>query len=127
MPAARVSEAAIGRADWYRAVHKLFDRYDILALPTAQVYPFSADIHWPKSINGRAMDTYHRWMEVVIGGTLAGLPVVTLPVGCEKQGRPMGMQFMGRMEHDREVLEFAMAYEATTDYLDQRPALKESV
>ena len=39
----------------------------------------------------------------------------------------MGMQFMGRMGHDRKVLEFAMAYEATTDYLDQRPALTESV
>jgi amidase len=127
LSASRVSEAAIGRADWYSAVHKLFDRYDILALPTAQVFPFSADIHWPKSINGRAMDTYHRWMEVVIGGTLAGLPVVNLPAGFDKQGRPMGMQFMGRMGHDREVLEFAMAYEAATDYLDQRPVLKSGI
>ena len=127
MPASRVAEAATARADWYRALHVLFERYDILALPTAQVFPFSADVHWPKSINGRAMDTYHRWMEVVIGGTLAGLPVVNLPVGFDRQGRPMGMQFMGRMGHDRKVLEFAMAYEATTDYLDQRPALKESI
>ena len=127
MPASRVAEAAIARADWYRALHELFERYDVLALPSAQVSPFSADIHWPKSINGRAMDTYHRWMEVVIGGTLAGLPVVNLPAGFDKQGRPMGMQFMGRMGHDRKVLEFAMAYEATTDYLDQRPALTESV
>ena len=39
----------------------------------------------------------------------------------------MGMQFMGRIGHDRKVLEFAMAYEATTDYLDQRPALTESI
>jgi len=127
MPALRVSEAAIARADWYKAVHKLFERYDILALPTAQVFPFSANIHWPKSINGRVMDTYHRWMEVVIGGTLAGLPVVNLPAGFDKQGRPMGIQFMGRMGHERDVLEFAMAYEAATDYLDQRPVLKESI
>ena len=127
MPASRVFEAAIGRADWYRALHALFERYEILALPTAQVFPFSAEVHWPKSINGRAMDTYHRWMEVVIGGTLAGLPVVNLPAGFDEQGRPMGMQFMGRMGHDRQVLEFAMAYEATTDYLHQRPALKEKI
>ena len=43
-----------------------FDRFDILALPTAQVFPFSKDVHWPESINGRQMDTYHRWMEVVV-------------------------------------------------------------
>ena len=123
MPASRVAEAAIARADWYRALHTLFERYDILALPTAQVFPFSADVHWPKTINGHAMDTYHRWMEVVIGGTLAGLPVVNLPAGFDNRGRPMGMQFMGRMGHDREVLEYAMAYEASTDHLDQRPVL----
>jgi amidase len=127
MPASRVAEAAIARSDWYRALLTLFERYDLLALPTAQVFPFSADIHWPSSIDGRAMDTYHRWMEVVIGGTLAGLPVVNLPAGFDKQGRPMGMQFIGRMAHDRDVLEFAMAYEAVADYLAQRPTLQEGI
>lgn len=127
MPAARISAAAVGRADWYRALYALFERYDILALPTAQVFPFSADVHWPESIDGRVMDTYHRWMEIVIGATLAGLPVVNLPAGFDARGRPMGIQFIGPTGHDREVLEFAMAYEAQTDYLDQQPALKERI
>jgi amidase len=127
MTAARVSEAGMNRSHWYRALHQLFERYDVLALPTAQVFPFSADIHWPKFIDGKSMGTYHRWMEVVIGGTLAGLPVVNLPAGFDPQGRPMGIQFMGPMGHDREVLEFAMAYEAATPYLDQRPALREQL
>jgi len=125
--ASQITEAGIARADWYKALYMLFEHYDILALPTAQVFPFSAEVHWPKSINGQAMDTYHRWMEVVIGATLAGLPVVNLPVGFDSRGRPMGMQFIGQMGHDREVLEFAMAYEATTNHLDQRPTLKESI
>jgi len=90
MPAERVSEAAVARSDWYKALLTLFERYDVLALPTAQVFPFSAEVHWPDSIDGRSMDTYHRWMEVVIGGTLAGLPVVNLPVGFDARGRPMG-------------------------------------
>ena len=127
MPASRIAEAAVARTDWYKALHALFERFDILALPTAQVFPFSADVHWPKSIDDQAMDTYHRWMEVVIGGTLAGVPVVNLPAGFDEQGRPMGLQFIGPMGHDREVLEFAMAYEAHTDYLDQRPTLQESI
>lgn len=127
MTAARISEAGRGRSDWYRALHKLFERYDVLALPSAQVFPFSADIHWPKSINDKPMDTYHRWMEVVIGGTLAGLPVVSLPAGFDSAGRAMGIQFIGPMGHDRKVLEFAMAYEAATNYLDKRPALVETL
>ena len=32
---------------------KLFERYDYLALPSAQVFPFDADLHWPQAIAGR--------------------------------------------------------------------------
>ena len=121
--AADVSRAGVERTNWYRALLKLFDRYDVLALPTAQVYPFDAQQHWPKAINGRSMDTYHRWMEVVIGGTLAGLPVVSLPAGFNDAGLPMGMQFIGRYGEDQQVLEFALSYEQVTSYLDRRPSL----
>jgi amidase len=64
-------------------------------------------------------------MEVVIGGTLAGFPVVNLPAGFDSDGRPMGIQFIGPIGQDRKVLEFAMAHEAATSYLDKRPALAE--
>lgn len=116
-----VYEAGRARADWFRALEELFESYDVLALPTAQVFPFPKTIHWPDSIHGRSMDTYHRWMEVVIGGTLAGLPVVNVPVGFDERGRPMGMQLMGRVGDDQRVLEIALAYEAVTDHLERRP------
>ena len=127
LTAADVGVAAIARAEWYRSLHDLFEQFDFLALPSAQVFPFAADVHWPQSIDGRTMDTYHRWMEVVIGGTLAGVPVVNVPVGFDDRGRPMGMQLMGPFGEDRAVLELAMAYEASTEFLDRRPDLEESL
>jgi amidase len=123
--AADIYEAGIARADWFRALAALFDEYDFVTLPTAQVFPFPKEIHWPESINGVEMDTYHRWMEVVIGGTLAGIPVVNVPVGFDERGRPMGMQLMGPFAEDRRVLELAMAYEHVTDHFDRRPELVE--
>ena len=123
--AAEIYQAGIARADWFRALEALFGEYDFLALPTAQVFPFSKETPWPESIDGVQMDTYHRWMEVVIAGTLAGLPVVNVPVGFDRQGRPMGMQVMGRFGEDQKVLEFSMAYERVTDHLDRRPDLVE--
>ena len=120
-------EAGKIRTSWYESLLALFNDYDFLALPSAQIFPFSVDSHWPKSINGVKMDTYHRWMEVVIGGTLAGLPVINLPVGFDAQGRPMGIQFMGRMGEDAKLIEFAMAYEASTDHLNRRPNLQRSL
>ena len=70
------------------------------------------------------MDTYHRWMEVVIGGSLASVPVVNVPVGFDGSGRPMGMQVIGPFGDDRRVLEFAMAYEQILPWLERRPALQ---
>lgn len=123
MTAARIAKADQARSDWYRALLALFENFDFLVLPTAQVFPFAAETHWPTEINGTKMDTYHRWMEVVIGGTLAGLPVVNLPAGFDQQGRPMGIQVMGTAGADRAVLEFALAYESATSFLAQRPNL----
>jgi amidase len=118
--------AGRARSDWSRALGRLFDRFDFLAVPTAQVFPFNKNVHWPTTINDRQMDTYHRWMEVVIGGTLGGIPVVNVPVGFDPSGRPMGMQIMGRFGDDQRVLEFAMAYEKVTPFLEQRPDLQKS-
>lgn len=119
----QIFEAGLARSDWFRALRQLFDQYDLLVLPTAQVFPFSKNTHWPEKINDRKMDTYHRWMEVVIGGSLAGVPVVNVPVGFDKSGRPMGMQVMAPFGEDQRVLEFAMAYESVVDYLRVRPTL----
>jgi amidase len=107
------------RSEWYKELDRLFDNYDFLVLPSAQVFPYSKTIHWPQEIDGRKMDTYHRWMEVVILASLGGIPVINLPVGFDSQGRPMGMQVMGKFGDDRKVLEFALAYEQITNHLDR--------
>ena len=112
------------RNDWYQELDRLFDEYDFLALPSAQVFPYPKAIHWPEEIAGRQMDTYHRWMEVVILASMGGIPVINLPVGSDELGRPMGMQIMGRFGEDKHVLEFALAYEQVTDYVQRRPQLE---
>ena len=116
-------KANIIRTNWYSELDRMFGEYDFLVLPTAQVFPFPKEIHWPKEINGREMDTYHRWMEVVILGSMGGIPAVNVPVGFDTKDRPMGMQVMGKFGDDKKVLEFALAYEQITGHLDKRPNL----
>jgi amidase len=112
----QVYSASQKRAQWYEALLAAFKTYDYLVLPTAQVFPFDAKIHWPKEIAGRQMDTYHRWMEVVIAGTLSGCPVVNIPAGFGPGGRPMGMQLIAPRHQDLSALQCAYAYEQAAQW-----------
>jgi amidase len=111
------------RSRFYGALLQLFERFDALALPVAQVWPFPVVEHWPKRIEGRTMDTYHRWMEATIYATFAGLPAISVPAGFHANGRwPMGLQLIGRPQGDAALLELAAGYEALIpDLLARRP------
>ena len=116
-----IYNASVARSSWYQALRVMFESYDFLALPSAQVLPFDADIHWPSEINGRQMDTYHRWMEVVAGGTLSGCPIISVPVGFNPAGLPMGMQLIGPDNADLAVLQLAFAYDQVTQFVKRNP------
>jgi amidase len=123
LTASDVMAASCERTLFHEHLLGLFERFDVLALPTAQVWPFPAEWRWPKEIAGRAMDTYHRWMEVVVIATLAGLPCISVPAGFDARGLPMGLQLIGAPRGDREILRLASAYEgAAADVLAVRPA-----
>ena len=111
------------RGEWYRELDRLFLDYDFLAIPSAQVFPYPKSTAWPTEINGRQMDTYHRWMEIVILASLGGIPVINIPVGFDQAGRPMGMQIMANFGQDKKVLEFGLAYDQITDFLQRRPEM----
>jgi amidase len=123
LPASTVFEASAARSAWYTALLRLFESYEFLVLPSAQVFPFDAAVHWPATVGGRAMDTYHRWMEVVIGATLAGLPAASVPAGFSADGLPLGLQIIGRPRADAAVLQLAMAWQRATPFGARRAAL----
>ncbi len=120
---ADMTRAAAVRTDFAQCCLALFERFDALALPSAQVWPFDVTLDWPKAIAGRTMDTYHRWMEVTLYATLAGLPAISVPAGFDASGRwPMGLQLIGRPQGDTALLRMAAGYEATSsELLARRP------
>lgn len=67
------------------------------------------------------MDTYHRWMECTLFATFAGLPAISVPVGFDERGLPMGMQLIGRSRADVDVLRLAAAYETTLAFTGMGP------
>jgi amidase len=120
--AAEVYQASANRSSFYQVINRMFKTYDYFLLPSAQVFPFAADVHWPREIDGRKMDTYHRWMEVSLFATLVGCPAINVPVGFNQDGLPMGMQIIGRNFADLAVLQLAFSYEQATQWVDKHPS-----
>ncbi len=116
-----VYAASLIRSRYYAAMARLFRSYDAVVLPVAQVWPFPVEWRWPQEINGHKMDTYHRWMEVVIPISLIGLPALSLPLGFGPQGLPMGMQLAGPVGADARILAMGQAYHLATDWPGKAP------
>lgn len=101
-------EASMIRGKLYADILRLFGTFDILALPATQLHPFERDMEWPRMIAGRQMDSYHRWMEVVVPGTMSGCPVLAAPAGWHR-GAPVGIQFIGKPRDDLNLLRFGLS------------------
>jgi amidase len=119
--ALEASAASAVRSAWYAEVLRLFERFDYLLLPSAQVFPFPVETHWPREVGGRTMDTYHRWMEVVIPVTMSGCPAISVPAGFGARGLPMGLQIWGPWRGELGLLQVARAYERATGWVERRP------
>jgi amidase len=118
----QVLAASAQRTAFLQKMLALLERHDVLALPSAQVWPFDAALRWPKRIGDREMDTYHRWMEVTLYATFAGLPAISVPAGFSAEGWPMGLQLIGKPQGEEALLGLAHAYEqAAAEVLSRKP------
>lgn len=122
MSAMEVHRASVIRSDWFKVAATLFEQYDALVLPTAQVWPFDVSKPYPTEINGIAMDTYHRWMQVVTPVSLLGLPALAMPAGFGDAGLPAGIQIFGPRDRDLKILGMGETYHEATGWPGKRPA-----
>jgi amidase len=121
LSAYEVTAASLVRSSWYEAVRRFFERYDFWVTPTAQVFPFAAELDWPHEVAGRPMATYHEWMKALQPVTFAGIPAVAAPAGFGPQGLPIGIQIAGPYLADRACLELAHAYDRRTRWVERHP------
>jgi amidase len=120
LSATQVYEASVVRSNWFQYLTKVFTKYDALALPSAQVFPFKVETNWPNKINDVEMSTYHQWMEVVIPVSLVGLPAINIPCGFNNENLPMGLQLFGAQGNDKLMFQFAQNYHLVTDWPNQK-------
>ncbi len=107
-----VLEAERLRAGLHAEMNALWDRIDVLALPTTQVMPFDVDIEFPTEIGGVEMHDYLHWMSSCFLITPTGCPAMSIPCGTDEHGMPVGLQLVAPIGGERRLLEMAATFEA---------------
>ena len=97
---------------WRTETSRLFGEYDLLIAPACQVHPFTSAQGTPQQIHDRALDTYHRWLEVSLPASLGALPVITVPVPGASPQQMTGLQLMMPAGSDQALLCAARKVEA---------------
>jgi amidase len=115
-----ITAASAVRAQWYEAVRRFFEKYDFFLVPTAQLFPFDAAIHWPMEVAGTKMAIYYEWQKGVIPITMAGHPALAVPAGFNAAGLPMGLQIAGPNQSELACLQLAHAYDLATGWTKKR-------
>ena len=117
----QVDQAINNIKKYHSIINELFEKYDFLAIPSAQVFPFDINNNFPEKIGSYRLNTYHKWMEVSIIASLFQLPTLSVPVGLNNSGLPMGMQIIGKKASDLKVMSFGKKYESIFNHSKVKP------
>ena len=86
---------------------KAFEKCDVILTPTSPVVAF------PIGDKKMQEDPIAMWLNDIytVSVSLAGLPAMSLPIGLNKDGLPLGMQIIGKAFDEQRVFEAASALE----------------
>jgi aspartyl-tRNA(Asn)/glutamyl-tRNA(Gln) amidotransferase subunit A len=90
---------------------RMFDGIDVVAAPTVPMTAAEAGqeaVEWADGTTETVSDSYVR---LCAPANITGVPALTLPVGHDRAGLPIGMQLMARPFHDATVLRVGRVYE----------------
>lgn len=119
-------QAQYARTRLFRAIQGLFERCDVLVMPTLTrtALPASFDAaHDEVEIDGeRCGITRQGWSSYVYPFNLTGHPALTVPSGCAADGLPTAVQLVGRWGADLDLLRLGALLEEIRPWSQLRPA-----
>ncbi|MBV6635301.1 MAG: amidase [Mameliella sp.] len=111
----QIADANLARARLYERLRQYLDRFDVLACPVTGIGPLPVEIEYPPEIAGIASTDYLDWLRFAFLATLCGLPALSLPVGRDARGLPVGLQLIGPPRGEARLLQIARRLEQATE------------
>lgn len=97
------------------ALSRFMQSHDFLLTPATATAAFDIDRDGPDQIAGRPVGAT-AWAPFSAFANLSGQPAISVPAGFTKDGRPVGLQILGRHQDDLGVLRIARAFERVSPW-----------
>jgi amidase len=116
-----IGKAMLRRARLYSDVAAFFKTYDAMILPAAPILPRDVKERWPREINGIPLDNYVEWLKLAALITMTSCPSLALPGGFSADGRPIGIQVVGKPRGEADLLSHGLVIEDILGLRDEVP------
>ena len=98
-----------------KAFDACFEQADLLLTPAAPTTAYPLGEHADDPIQMYLGDIY------TVSVNMAGLPGMVIPCGSDREGMPVGAQFIGKAFGEQQLFDAAYAYQARTKFHRQYP------
>jgi aspartyl-tRNA(Asn)/glutamyl-tRNA(Gln) amidotransferase subunit A len=99
-----------------RQMDEMFQRYDLLILPTTPIIA-------PLIEGNDALEQARRLTRFTAPFNLTGLPALSIPCGFDSKGMPIGLQLVGKAWGEANLLKAGHAYESATEWHRKLPPI----
>jgi aspartyl-tRNA(Asn)/glutamyl-tRNA(Gln) amidotransferase subunit A len=106
------------RTRLFRAVQRLFERFDVIATPTMTAAPKRLDAG-----GSIATEMYAEWAAPLYPFNLTAHPAMSVPAGFTADGLPVGLQLIGPWFAEEQLLHLAALLEALHSWHERRTPL----
>ena len=117
-------KANFARTRLFRHVQDLLRDNDFIAVPTLSrtAVPIDQDLFGPLEIDGRFFDELRsNWFPWTMPFNLTGHPAITVPCGFGEDGLPIGLQLVGHLRRESDLLAAAAVFEAARNVVSRWP------
>jgi aspartyl-tRNA(Asn)/glutamyl-tRNA(Gln) amidotransferase subunit A len=121
-PPATLFRAMVKRVAFCERIYRFFERYDFLLTPSVAVPALRLGLIAPEDFPEHPWD-WLCWSPFSFIFNLSWNPAATVPAGFTGDGRPIGLQIVGRHFDDLGVLQAASAFEQLRPWSHLRPVL----
>lgn len=99
-------------------LRSFFEDYDLLLSPATPTAAFDVGLDTPPSLTDRNIVS---WVYYTYPFNLTGQPAASIPAGFTREGLPVGLQMVGRINSEVDIFRAAAAFEVARPWVDRYP------